>query len=575
MIKKFLYFFDKKQKRALSLLLGFMFIATILEMLGLGFIFSILGALSSENLKSSLFIGKLSFFFNLDEVEIISYLLLAFLFFYIIKITFLIFYNWYESSFLYLYKEKLSSNVFKEYLNQNFSYFYDKNSSEFIRNLITEIDQFIIFLVNILRLALEIVVVVGIFCLLAYFNFYFTVLITLTFLFFSLLYFALFKKKLDTWGKQRQIHMKKKIQFMQEGFDGIKIIKLLGRENFFFNKFRLHNINLSKISGLTNFFQGLPKLLFEFVGIFLIIFSIFIFYYSGKDLIAIVQILSIYVAASFRILPSVNRIVAGLQLIKLSYPAMNVLYHELKNFKKEVGPSYENFFFNKNIEVDIEKFQYPNSKNFEISNIKLTILKGQKVGIIGSSGSGKSTVIEILTGISDQPKGNITVDGKSIFSNIKGWQKLIGFVPQKIFILDESLRNNILFGLDNKKYTDDQILSLIKKLSLENLLKRLPKGLDGNLGEEGISLSGGEIQRIGLCRALIYDPEVLFLDEATSSLDVNTESQILDELKLFKNRTIISIAHRINTLKDCDKIYRFDNGKVVDHGSYDKFKIQN
>ena len=152
---------------------------------------------------------------------------------------------------------------------------------------------------------------------------------------------------------------------------------------------------------------------------------------------------------------------------------------------------------------------------------------------------------------------------------------MIGFVPQKIFILDESLRNNILFGLDNKKYNDDKILSLIKKLSLEKLLKRLPKGLDGNLGEEGINLSGGEIQRIGLCRALIYNPDVLFLDEATSSLDVDTESQILDELEIFKNKTIISIAHRINTLKNCDKIYRFDNGKVVDQGDFDKFRMQN
>ena len=138
---------------------------------------------------------------------------------------------------------------------------------------------------------------------------------------------------------------------------------------------------------------------------------------------------------------------------------------------------------------------------------------------------------------------------KSIFSNIRGWQNLIGFVPQKIFILDESLRNNILFGLDKKIYTDDKILLMIKKLSLESLLNRLPNGLDGNLGEEGINLSGGEIQRIGLCRALIYDPEVLFLDEATSSLDTETESQILDELDIFKDKTIISIAHRINTLK--------------------------
>ena len=259
--------------------------------------------------------------------------------------------------------------------------------------------------------------------------------------------------------------------------------------------------------------------------------------------------------------------------MKLSYPAINVLYDELKSFKSETQSSYENFSFKKNIFVDIKKFKYPNSNNFEISDVKLNILKGQQIGIIGSTGSGKSTMVEILSGILESPTGNITVDGKSIFSNIRGWQKLIGFVPQKIFILDESLRNNILFGLDNKKYTDDKIMSMIKKLSLESLLKRLPNGLDGNLGEDGINLSGGEIQRIGLCRALIYDPEVLFLDEATSSLDVNTETQILDELKIFHEKTIISIAHRINTLKNCNKIYHFDNGKVVDQGDYDKFKM--
>jgi len=315
--------------------------------------------------------------------------------------------------------------------------------------------------------------------------------------------------------------------------------------------------------------------LFELIGIFLITFSLFFLYYSEKNLTDIVQILTIYIAASFRILPSASRIVSGLQHMKLSYPAVNLLYDELKSFKKDTQTSYEKFSFKKNIFVDIKKFKYPNSNNFEISNIKLNILKGQKIGIIGPSASGKSTIVEILTGISEPTQGSITVDGKSIFSNIKGWQKLIGFVPQKIFILDGSLRNNILFGLDNKKYTDNQIISLIKKISLENLLGRLTGGLDGNLGEKGINLSGGEIQRIGLSRALIYDPEVLFLDEATSSLDINTESQILNELKIFKEKTIISIAHRINTLKNCDTIYRFDNGKVVDQGDFDKFKTQN
>ena len=575
MIEKFLYFFNKHQKRSLLLFFGLMLISAILEMAGLGFIFSIVGALSPENTSTGLFINKLSVFFELDKTEILKYLLLVFLLFYLAKIIFLTFYHWFESNFLYKYKENLSSKVFKEYLNQDFSYFYNRNSSEFIRNLITEIDLFIICLVSILKLALEIIVVTGIFIFLSYINFYFTISITIIFLFFSSLYFLIFKEKLNKWGTQRQSNIQKLIQFMQEGFDGIKVIKLLGREKFFLNKFKVHNVNLSEIATKTYFFNNVPKLLFEFVGIFFIISALYILYASGRSLIEITQILSIYVAASFRILPSVNKIVSSLQNIKLNYPAMKVLHEELINFKKEDQSSYKKFFFNKNIFADIKKFKYSNSNGFEISNIKLNILKGEKIGIIGTTGSGKSTVIEILTGISKPLEGSVAVDGKSIFSNIKGWQKLIGFVPQKIFILDESLRNNILFGLDHKKYTDDQILSLIKKLSLEVLLKRLPNGLDENLGEDGVNLSGGEIQRIGLCRALIYDPEILFLDEATSSLDINTESQILDELKIFREKTIISIAHRIDTLKNCDKIYCFDNGKVVDQGNFDKFKMQN
>ena len=511
----------------------------------------------------------------LDKTEIFSTLLLIFLIFYLIKITFLIFYNWYESNFLYSYKENLSSKLFKEYLNQNFNFFYNRNSSEFIRNLITEADQFVVYLVSILKLTLEIIIAIGIFCFLAYVDAYFAFFISIILIFFFSLYFFLFKDRLYNWGLQRQSNLQKLIQFMQEGFDGIKIIKLLGRENFFFNKFKVHNFNLSKISTKTYFFQGVPKLLFELVGIFFITFSLFFLYYSGKTLIEITQILSIYVAASFRILPSVNKMATSLQLLKLNSSAINVLYKELKSFKKETQTSYEKFSFNNNIVVDIKKFKYPNSNNFEISDVKLNILKGQKIGIIGQTASGKSTIVEIVTGILEPTEGNITVDGKSIFSNRRGWQKLVGFVPQKIFILDESLRNNILFGLDNTKYTDEKIISVIKKFSLEGLLKRLPGGLDGNLGEEGVNLSGGEIQRIGLCRTLICDPEVIFLDEATSSLDVNTESQILNELKIFKEKTIISIAHRINTLKNCDKIYCFDNGKVVDEGNFDKFKIQN
>ena len=443
-----------------------MFISTILEMVGLGFIFSIVGVLNPTTIKDSILINKLSTFLELSETKIILYLLLAFLIFYIFKIIFLTFYSWFESNFLYTYKEYLSSKVFKEYLNQNFSFFYNRNSSELIRNLMTEVDLSITYLISFLKLALEIVVAIGIFFLLAYVDLYFAISITIIFLFISVIYFFSIREKLNVWGMQRQSNIKKKIQFMQEGLGGIKIIKLLGRENFFFNKFKIHNINLNQVAMKAHFFSNIPRLFIELVGIFILTFALVILYYSGRSIIEITQILTVYVAASFRIFPSITRIISSLQFMKLSNPAINVLHDELKNFKKETQISYEKFSFNKKIFIDIKKFTYPNSNNFEISDIRLDILKGQKIGIIGPSGSGKSTVVEILAGISEEPKGSITVDGKSIFSNIGGWQKLIGFVPQKIFILDESLRNNILFGLDNKKYTDDQIMLLIKKISL-------------------------------------------------------------------------------------------------------------
>ena len=435
----------------------------------------------------------------------------------------------------------------------------------------SEADQFLLYLVSVLKLTLEMIILIGVFCFLAYINVYFALLVLIVLLFFSSLYLFLLKDKLSIWGRQRQSNIQKLIQFMQEGFGGIKIIKLLGRENFFFNKYKFHNLNLSKISINTFFFQGVPRLLFELIGIVLITFSLFFLYYSGKTLIEITQILSIYIAAIFRILPSVSKMTTSLQQIKYHHPVINVLYNDLKSFKKKSQLSNEKFSFNKNIFVDIKKFQYPNSKNFEISNVKLDISKGQKIGIIGPTASGKSTIVEIVTGILEPTKGSIIVDEESIFSNRNGWQKLIGFVPQKIFILDESLRNNILFGLDNKKYNDDKVISVIKKLSLESLLKRLPDGLDGNLGEDGINLSGGEIQRIGLCRTLIYDPEVLFLDEATSSLDSESELLVQQALEsLMAGRTCIVIAHRLSTIKSADQILVLEGGEVIERGTHTK-----
>jgi len=570
---KLFYFFDKKRKKNLFLLMFCMFIASLFELIGLGLIFPISGlALDSTNTQNSFFINNLTSFFGISQEQVLNYALLLFFLFYLVKIFFLIWYMWFETKFIYSFKENLSSRLFEKYINQNFNFFHGRNSSEFLRNITFGVDHVATYLMLALKLLLENLVLLAILGFLTYMNWLLTLAIVLTFFSLSAAYMLFFKDKLNTWGLLRQANLQKRIQFMQEGFEGVKSIKLLGREIFFFNKFKKHNLELSVISIKADFFKNIPRLLFELLGITAIIVVFFVLFDNKKSSVEIIQMIAVYAVASFRILPSVNRILQSLQSMKFNYPSLDKVYFEFKSFKNEKINLLKEFSFKKNILVNIKNFKHSETSKFEMKDIRFTINKGQKIGIIGPSGSGKSSLIDIVTGILQPNDGDVFVDGISIFSNLRGWQNLIGFVPQKIFILDDTLKKNILFGLDEKNYSDEMIYKLIKKMNLEILLNRLPDGLNGKLGEKGLNLSGGEIQRIGICRALIYDPEILFLDEATSALDTFTETQILNELNYFKEKTIVSIAHRINTLRNCDKIYSIDNGKIVDEGNFSKFK---
>jgi ABC-type bacteriocin/lantibiotic exporter with double-glycine peptidase domain len=421
------------------------------------------------------------------------------------------------------------------------------------------------------RLLLESIIITALFIFLIILNPITTIGAFFVFLFFSIIYIKLLRTKLITWGEQRQEDTKKRIQFMQEGFDAVKDIKLLGREKFFFDKFKLHNINLARVSLKIGFFNNMPRFMTELFSVFIVIFVFFVLHQSENNIGEIVTVMAVYVVAAFKIIPSTNRIIASVQTLKFNYPAIDALYQESKNFKFSNNIKKQNFVFNKNIIINIENFKHSKDSKFDLNNIKFEIKKGEKIGIIGPSGSGKSTLIDIISGILKLEKGDIKVDEKSIFSNLRGWQDLIGYIPQKIFILDDSLRNNIIFGIDKNKVDEEILLKLLHKINLTQLLERLPKGLDSKLGEKGLNISAGEIQRIGIARSLIYNPKILFLDEATSSLDTFTERQILKELNQFEDKTFISVAHRINTLKNCDKIYRLDKGTIIDSGNFERF----
>jgi ATP-binding cassette, subfamily B, bacterial PglK len=566
--------FEKKDKKKVLFLFILMGFASILELLSLGMILPISTLFISPDVENNQFINFVLENFSLPKESLIYFFIFIFSFIYLFKIIFLVFISWYEQKFLNNFKFNLSNKFFKNYINKDYSFFIGKNTSEFLRNIMSEIDHLIRFYMSTLLVSLETIILSAIFIFLLFINPYVTVITFLIFLVVGTIYISFFNNNIKDWGYTRQSLEKKRIQFLQEGFGAVKEIKMMEREIFFYSKFFEQNLQLANISLKINFLNQLPRHILEFFAILTIVI---IFTFLSKTTIQFsdtFSILALYLAAAFRIMPSSNRVMNNLQMIKFCYPAVEVLTKEAETFEIDLDKGEkkkEIISFNSEISVDIKKFSYPNNKKFEVKNIFLKIPINKKIGIIGTSGSGKSTIVEIITGILKPNIGDLKVDGKSIHGEENNWKNKVAYIPQKIFILDDTLKNNILFGAQNKDYNDKYIIELLKKTNLYDLFKRLPSGLKHNLGEKGLNLSGGEIQRVGIARALVGDPQIIILDEATSSLDTFTENNILEEIYKLKNKTIISVAHRIGTLKKSDIIYRVENGEIIDSGNFEKF----
>jgi ABC-type multidrug transport system fused ATPase/permease subunit len=498
------------------------------------------------------------------------FILSVFFTIFFLKIILLIYLSWLEAGFISRFKERLSNILFENFLNRKVYKILRKNSSEYLRNFTTEIDFTTIFYFSMLKLILDFILIITLFVFLTFFDLLASIstIILLTIL--SSVYYLLVKNYIRLWGKKRLYNQKKKIQFVNESFSAIKYIKILSRENYFFNKFKIQNFSLFKINFKINFFNTLPKFIFEFFLFVSILLILIILFYNNYEYKEIIKIVSVYIVVSFRLIPSANRILTSIQNLKYTHPAFEKIFNETKTKTILKDINIKKFSFSRDIEINIKKFNYNLKSKFFLKNIKFKINKKEKIGIIGPSGSGKSTLIDVICGFVKINNGDVFVDNKSIYNNLNGWQKKIGYIPQKIVILDDSLRNNILFGLNNKDYNDSKLKNILKKVNLENFYKQLPNGLSEKISEEGSNISGGEIQRIGIARALINNPEIIVLDEGTSALDTFTENKILKEINSLK-KTIIFVSHRINSLRYCDKIYHIEKGKMKDFGTFKNF----
>jgi ABC-type multidrug transport system fused ATPase/permease subunit len=563
-ISKFLYLLSSRQKQSLVTVFFLLLLGTVLEMIGIAILVPLLSIFSGNNK-----FDNLKYFLNLNNLtseKLVLYFVAIIVLFYLFKFLFLVFLSWKQSDFITNLSYKLTSDLFRGYLNQPYLFHIQNNSSILLRNLQAELGQFTTYTQSAVLLILELMTIFGIGSVLVY-NQPMAAFIAAFFLLIVVYFFNKYtKNKIVLWGKVRQEQAEKINKNFFQGLGGIKEVKFFRKENHFYKLAEQILKTNSEISTKYLTIGQIPRYFLEFMALLGIFIIIVVMQLKGMTSNTIFPILGLYLAASFRIIPSINRVLNSLQTMKYLNPVIDVLFKEfhLINSNKVSSQALDKITYNNQIELKNICFKYPNSDTKVIKNLSIKIDKGATIGIIGKSGSGKSTLIDILLGLHKQTSGEILVDGINIDTNIGSWQQNIGYVPQNVYLIDDTINANVAFGIEPELINEDFVDKALKSAQLSELISTIPGGKNSIVGERGIKLSGGQKQRIGIARALYSNPDILVLDEATSSLDNENESNFMKTILNYKNsKTIIIVAHRISTLRSCDIIYEISKGQII------------
>jgi ABC-type multidrug transport system fused ATPase/permease subunit len=573
MYKKVIFLLSKRQKKQILVLFFLLIAGIFFEMLGLGVLVPVFsGMLNPQKLL------EYNFFQNnvtkslllLPKSKIVMIFMSLLIFVYIIKSGFLFFLTWKQNKFSSDLSADLSKRMFEGYLTQSYSFHLLNNSALLLRNIQIEVNQFLSVSQNVVVISIEISAALGVSFMLFFLEPLGALLVMIFLIFSAFVFYRLTKNKLQSWGKNRQIYDGKTNQHIIQGLNGIKDVIVLGRQKNFLENFNKYNLAKADISTKQYTLQMIPRFYLELLAVIGLSFLILIMTIQGKSNDIIIPIIGVFVAAAFRIIPSFNRIMTSFQIIKYNNVAIDLLYSEFRKFK-DVTLKIENskVEFNEEIRINNIVFSYPNNDKPSILNISIQIKKGSSIGLIGKSGSGKSTVADILLGLLAPDKGEILVDGKfNINESLVSWRSKIGYVGQNIYLTDNSILENVAFGVPLEEIALDKVIYVLKLAQIFDFINDLKDGLNTLVGERGVRLSGGQKQRIGIARALYNDPDLLILDEATSALDNETEKDFMNSVYNMKGViTLVIIAHRLSTIEKCDQIYELKNGKVINSGT--------
>ena len=533
---------SEKEKRNFYLIFPLMLFTMGLETLGLGIILPMIKVIFDQQFleKYFFFLSSFSYFSQLS-------IILAFMvIFYILKNVIIVLIQYHINNFSYNLKSKISNKLLKQYVHQPFNFFLKKNSSEILRNILHDVDILASSTIANFTLITEYTIIFGIGVLILFISPYSTLILLLFLIIFFLFYIFYVKKKVKEWGTSRQEQDLIRLKSFSEIFGSIKELIIYSKRDKLTESFYKSNSLSVNLYKKMSFINVIPRFILEIVAILIISIIILLLTHLNKSQIELIPILAIYAAAIFKILPSVNRIIIAKQSFKFAKVAINKIISELENLKKteEKYSLFETNSFSKSIKMNNVSFRYSENDDYVIKNSDFEIFKNRVTGIYGQSGSGKSTLVDILLSLLSPTSGNIEIDGKYL-DNSKKIFNLFSYVPQKLYILDDTIYNNIILGEKNKLLDINQIL---KDCLLDEYIENLPNKINTLAGEKGARISGGQIQRIAIARALYANKDILVLDEATSALDINTEKKILENFKKY-NKTIIMVTHRYSNLK--------------------------
>ncbi|MBP3476244.1 MAG: ABC transporter ATP-binding protein [Lachnospiraceae bacterium] len=582
MLQKISYLFDKKQKRQLAGLAVLILIGGILETLGVSMMLPVVQVIMDpDSIMDNEIVRRIVDFLHIESSRQLIILMLGTLIaLFIIKNAYLLFQTYVQNTFVTRNRNRMISRVMREFLNRPYEEYLGADIPTVFRLTDSDIPNAFELILVMIQMFTEIVVSAFICIVLVVVSPVMSIFIVVIFLVMTLMITKVLKPRLNKIGRTNQSIQSRIAKWRIQSIYGLKDVKVLHREEFFVRNYYESGAIGANVARNYAVLNNLPRLLIETVFIAAMLLFIMIYMLRGGDISVLIPQLSAFAVAAIRVMPGTNRINTYLSQIAYSQPCLDYLYDNLtESMKLDVNGSVTGLTAEKQdktaghqivelkdkIVLDHISFTYPNTDKPIFIDAHMEVKKGQSVGIMGPSGAGKSTIVDILLGLLHAQEGTITCDGVNIFDDYASWLGKIGYIPQSIYLIDESIRDNIAFGIDADKIDDKRIWEVLEEAQLKEFVEELPDGLETTIGDRGVRISGGQRQRLGIARALYHNPEILVFDEATSALDGDTEKAVMDAVNSFHGRkTMVIIAHRLNTIAKCDVIYKVENEKITE-----------